>query len=161
MASDTCGSIRIPAANNNLFGLRGTLGLSSRTGIIPLSHTQDIGGLLARTVADPLLLDATAQTRDPHHGGSPRLAAEDLPKARSRRIEGRAHRRAGRISARRPKTKGVGYRAPGPGPDEGPGRRDRRGHHPRTGRRSRRVEPDQPEFKTDLIHYLAQSPTPP
>ncbi|MCC7180843.1 MAG: amidase [Acidobacteria bacterium] len=60
MASDTCGSIRIPAANNNLFGLRGTLGLSSRTGIIPLSHTQDVGGPLARTVADlALLLDAT------------------------------------------------------------------------------------------------------
>ena len=60
MASDTCGSIRIPAANNNLFGLRGTLGLSSRTGIIPLSHTQDIGGPLARTVTDlALLLDAT------------------------------------------------------------------------------------------------------
>jgi len=60
MASDTCGSIRIPAANNNLFGLRGTLGLSSRTGIIPLSHTQDIGGPLARSVTDlALLLDAT------------------------------------------------------------------------------------------------------
>jgi Asp-tRNA(Asn)/Glu-tRNA(Gln) amidotransferase A subunit family amidase len=60
MASDTCGSIRIPAANNNLFGLRGTAGLSSRTGIIPLSHTQDIGGPLARTVTDlALMLDAT------------------------------------------------------------------------------------------------------
>jgi Asp-tRNA(Asn)/Glu-tRNA(Gln) amidotransferase A subunit family amidase len=60
MASDTCGSIRIPAANNNLFGLRGTAGLSSRTGIIPLSHTQDIGGPLARTVVDlALMLDAT------------------------------------------------------------------------------------------------------
>jgi amidase len=60
MGSDTCGSIRIPSANNNLVGLRGTLGLSSRRGIIPLSHTQDIGGPLARTVADlALLLDAT------------------------------------------------------------------------------------------------------
>jgi Asp-tRNA(Asn)/Glu-tRNA(Gln) amidotransferase A subunit family amidase len=60
MASDTCGSIRIPAANNNLFGLRGTAGLSSRTGIIPLSHTQDIGGPLARTVTDlAVMLDAT------------------------------------------------------------------------------------------------------
>ncbi|MDH4065549.1 MAG: amidase family protein, partial [Acidobacteriota bacterium] len=60
MASDTCGSIRIPAANNNLFGLRGTRGLSSRAGIIPLSHTQDIGGPLARSVTDlALLLDAT------------------------------------------------------------------------------------------------------
>jgi amidase len=60
MGSDTCGSIRIPAANNNLFGLRGTMGLSSRTGIIPLSHTQDIGGPLARTVSDlAIMLDAT------------------------------------------------------------------------------------------------------
>jgi amidase len=60
MGSDTCGSIRIPSANNNLFGLRGTAGLSSRTGIIPLSHTQDIGGPLARTVSDlAIMLDAT------------------------------------------------------------------------------------------------------
>src|SRR5262245_53141564 len=60
MGSDTCGSIRIPSANNNLFGLRGTHGLSSRAGIVPLSHTQDIGGPLARTVTDlTLMLDAT------------------------------------------------------------------------------------------------------
>lgn len=60
MGSDTCGSIRIPAGANNLFGLRGTLGLSSRAGIIPLSHSQDIGGPLARTVLDLVtMLDAT------------------------------------------------------------------------------------------------------
>ena len=60
MGTDTCGSIRNPSADNNLFGLRGTLGLSSRDGIIPLSHTQDIGGPLARTVTDlMLMLDAT------------------------------------------------------------------------------------------------------
>jgi Asp-tRNA(Asn)/Glu-tRNA(Gln) amidotransferase A subunit family amidase len=60
MGSDTCGSIRIPSAHNNLFGLRGTPGLSSRSGIIPLSHTQDIGGPLARSVADlAIMLDAT------------------------------------------------------------------------------------------------------
>jgi len=50
--SDTCGSIRIPSAFGSLFGLRPTQGLISRTGIIPLSHTQDIGGPLARTVTD-------------------------------------------------------------------------------------------------------------
>jgi amidase len=60
MGSDTCGSIRIPAAHNNLVGLRGTQGLSSRRGIIPLSHTQDIGGPLARSVTDlAIVLDAT------------------------------------------------------------------------------------------------------
>ena len=60
MGSDTCGSIRIPSAHNNLVGLRGTSGLSSRDGVVPLSHTQDIAGPLVRNVTDlALLLDAT------------------------------------------------------------------------------------------------------
>jgi amidase len=52
LGTDTCGSIRIPAAFNNLVGLRGTQGLTSRRGIVPLSSTQDIGGPLARSVMD-------------------------------------------------------------------------------------------------------------
>jgi Asp-tRNA(Asn)/Glu-tRNA(Gln) amidotransferase A subunit family amidase len=60
MGTDTCGSIRIPAAHNNLWGLRPTMGLSSRAGIIPLSHSQDVAGPLARSVADlAVMLDAT------------------------------------------------------------------------------------------------------
>lgn len=60
MGSDTCGSIRIPSAFQNLMGLRGTQGLSSRDGIFPLSSTQDIGGPLTRTVTDlAIMLDAT------------------------------------------------------------------------------------------------------
>jgi Asp-tRNA(Asn)/Glu-tRNA(Gln) amidotransferase A subunit family amidase len=68
MGSDTCGSIRIPAANQNLVGLRGTHGLSSRSGVMPLSSTQDIAGPLARTVTDlAIMLDATvgADPADP------------------------------------------------------------------------------------------------
>ena len=58
--SDTCGSIRIPSAVHNLFGLRPTKGLSSIAGIVPLSHTQDVGGPIARSVRDlALALDAT------------------------------------------------------------------------------------------------------
>ena len=49
MGSDTCGSIRIPSAHHALVGLRGTRGLASGDGIIPLSTTQDIGGPLARS----------------------------------------------------------------------------------------------------------------
>ena len=60
MGSDTCGSIRIPSAHHALVGLRGTRGLASGDGIIPLSTTQDIGGPLARSVEDlALALDAT------------------------------------------------------------------------------------------------------
>jgi len=58
--SDTCGSIRIPSAFGALFGLRPSIGMVSRTGIVPLSHSQDIGGPLARTVTDlAIALDAT------------------------------------------------------------------------------------------------------
>lgn len=60
MGSDTCGSIRIPAAYQGLFGMRGTAGLSSRAGVVPLSSTQDEAGPLARTVTDlAIMLDAT------------------------------------------------------------------------------------------------------
>ncbi len=60
MGSDTCGSIRIPSAHHALVGLRGTRGLASGDGIVPLSTTQDIGGPLARSVADlAVVLDAT------------------------------------------------------------------------------------------------------
>ncbi|MFU8813725.1 MAG: amidase [Pseudomonadales bacterium] len=68
LGSDTCGSIRIPAAFNNLVGLRSTQGLLSRRGIVPLSHTQDIGGPLSRSVTDlALALDALVgvDARDP------------------------------------------------------------------------------------------------
>jgi Asp-tRNA(Asn)/Glu-tRNA(Gln) amidotransferase A subunit family amidase len=58
--SDTCGSIRIPAAFGSLFGLRPTMGLFSRDGIVPLALTQDVPGPLARTVSDLAIgLDAT------------------------------------------------------------------------------------------------------
>ena len=73
MGSDTCGSIRIPAARNNLVGLRGTQGLSSRHGIVPLSSTQDIGGPITRSVADlAIMLDATigSDAKDPQTRGA-------------------------------------------------------------------------------------------
>ncbi|MEX1197381.1 MAG: amidase family protein [Pseudohongiellaceae bacterium] len=60
MGSDTCGSIRIPAAFNNLVGLRPTKGLSSIYGVMPLAHTQDVAGPLARSVEDlAIVLDLT------------------------------------------------------------------------------------------------------
>lgn len=56
--SDTCGSIRIPSAFNNLIGLRPSKGLSSIYGVLPLSHTQDVAGPLARSAEDlAIILD--------------------------------------------------------------------------------------------------------
>ena len=50
--SDTVNSIRSPASANALVGIRPTKGLLSRTGILPVSETQDAVGPIARTVAD-------------------------------------------------------------------------------------------------------------
>jgi Asp-tRNA(Asn)/Glu-tRNA(Gln) amidotransferase A subunit family amidase len=78
--SDTCGSIRIPATLNNLFGLRPTKGLSSIDGIIPLSHTQDVGGPLARTATDLAIgLDATVGP-DPADPFTRVLAERSVPR---------------------------------------------------------------------------------
>lgn len=52
VGTETSGSIINPAAQNSLVGLKPTIGLISRKGIIPLSHTQDTAGPLARTVED-------------------------------------------------------------------------------------------------------------
>ncbi len=80
MGSDTCGSIRIPASHNNLVGLRPTKGLSSIAGIVPLSHTQDVGGPLARSVTDlAIVLDATIGP-DPDDPATAVLEGRELPR---------------------------------------------------------------------------------
>lgn len=78
--SDTCGSIRYPSAFNSLVGLRPTEGLVSRTGIVPLSRTQDTGGPMARTVTDlAIALDATAGP-DPADSVTLRLGDRPVPR---------------------------------------------------------------------------------
>jgi amidase len=52
IGTDTVNSIRSPASANNIVGIRPTLGLVSRAGVIPYSFTQDAAGPLARTVTD-------------------------------------------------------------------------------------------------------------
>ena len=57
--TDTGGSIRIPSSYNQLVGVRPTVGLASRDGIVPLALTQDTGGPIARSVTDAAVaLDA-------------------------------------------------------------------------------------------------------
>jgi amidase len=57
--TDTGGSIRIPSTYNQLVGIRPTVGLASRDGIIPLALSQDTGGPIARSVTDAAVaLDA-------------------------------------------------------------------------------------------------------
>ena len=61
IGTDTVNSIRSPASANSLVGIRPTIGLVSRAGIIPVSSTQDTAGPIARTVEDAAkMLDAIA-----------------------------------------------------------------------------------------------------
>lgn len=60
IGEDTGGSIRLPASFNNLFGIRVTPGLLSRTGMSPLVASQDTPGPMARTAKDlAYVLDVT------------------------------------------------------------------------------------------------------
>jgi amidase len=56
IGTETDGSIVSPASANSLVGIKPTLGLISRAGIIPISHSQDTAGPMARTVAEAALL---------------------------------------------------------------------------------------------------------
>jgi amidase len=56
VGTETNGSIICPATRNGVVGIKPTLGLISRSGIIPIAHTQDTAGPMARTVADAAIL---------------------------------------------------------------------------------------------------------
>jgi Asp-tRNA(Asn)/Glu-tRNA(Gln) amidotransferase A subunit family amidase len=87
--TDTCGSIRIPAAQNALFGLRPTHGqLASLEGIAPLCLAQDTVGPLARTAHDLALgLDAISDPSATAAGFAERLDPKALEGARIGRLD--------------------------------------------------------------------------
>jgi amidase len=65
VGTETDGSVVSPANANGLVGLKPTVGLLSRSGIIPISHTQDTAGPMARTVRDAALLLGALAGPDP------------------------------------------------------------------------------------------------
>ncbi|KIL34356.1 amidase [Cohnella kolymensis] len=56
IGTETSGSIISPASQNFLVGIKPTIGLVSRSGIIPITHSQDSAGPMARTVADAAII---------------------------------------------------------------------------------------------------------
>jgi amidase len=65
VGTETDGSIVCPASANGVVGIKPTVGLVSRAGIIPISHTQDTAGPLCRTVADAAALLSALAGPDP------------------------------------------------------------------------------------------------
>ncbi len=65
LGSDTGNSIRGPSAHNSLVGIRSTMGLTSRAGVVPLSNSADIAGPMARTVTDAVAVFQVVAGEDP------------------------------------------------------------------------------------------------
>ena len=83
VGTETNGSIICPAVTNGVVGLKPTVGLISRSGIIPISHTQDTAGPMTRTVADAAaMLNAMAGTdpADPVTADADKRRAKDYTK---------------------------------------------------------------------------------
>jgi len=76
LGTETDGSIVCPANANGVVGIKPTVGLTSRAGVVPISHTQDTIGPHGRTVADAAATLGVIQSRnfdgrDPATGGVP------------------------------------------------------------------------------------------
>ncbi|MCC2683144.1 MAG: amidase [Paenibacillaceae bacterium] len=78
VGTETSGSILNPARKNSVVGLKPTVSLVSRAGIVPISYTQDIAGPIARTVEDAAILLGV-------------LAGEDPSDASTGQSQGKAH----------------------------------------------------------------------
>src|SRR6267378_1144208 len=65
VGTETDGSIVCPSGANSLVGLKPTLGLISRSGVIPIAHTQDTAGPMCRTVTDAAILLGALAGADP------------------------------------------------------------------------------------------------
>ena len=65
IGTETDGSIVCPSSANGIVGIKPTVGLTSRSGIIPISHSQDGAGPMARTVTDAAILLGALTGVDP------------------------------------------------------------------------------------------------
>jgi amidase len=118
VGTETDGSIISPAAANGIVGIKPTLGLVSRGGVIPISHSQDTAGPMARTVADAAALltvlagtdarDAATQDASPRAADYTRhLDANALRGARIGVVRGQFGGRNDLVSAEIEKALGV------------------------------------------------------
>jgi len=65
IGTETDGSVVCPSSANSLVGIKPTVGLISRAGIIPIAHSQDTAGPMARTVSDAVILLGILASQDP------------------------------------------------------------------------------------------------
>jgi amidase len=79
VGSETDGSVVCPSSANGLAGMKPTVGLVSRSGIIPISHTQDTSGPMARTVRDVAIMLSAMAGADPEDKATAASAGKIQP----------------------------------------------------------------------------------
>ncbi|MEL7296944.1 MAG: amidase [Pseudomonadota bacterium] len=79
VGTETDGSIVCPSAINGIVGIKPTLGLVSRTGIIPLAHSQDTAGPMAANVKDAALMLSVMAGSDPSDPATAEMPIGILP----------------------------------------------------------------------------------
>ena len=92
VGTETDGSIICPAQTNGIVGIKPTLGLLSRSGIIPIAHSQDTPGPMARTVADAAAL-LSAMTGVDAQDSATKLALPKKHRDNVSRVEGASAKR--------------------------------------------------------------------
>jgi len=83
LGSDTGNSIRGPSAHTALVGIRSTMGLTSRAGVIPLSYLADIAGPMARTMEDAVAVFQAIVGEDPEDPVTARSHGRPIPNYRA------------------------------------------------------------------------------
>jgi len=76
VGTETDGSVTCPASINGLVGIKPTIGLVSRAGIIPIAHSQDTAGPMTRTVLDAAVLLTAMRGPDPRDPVTERSAGK-------------------------------------------------------------------------------------
>ena len=76
VGTETDGSIVCPSSVNGIVGIKPTVGLVSRSGVVPVSHSQDTPGPMARTVADAAALLTALARADPRDAATARARVE-------------------------------------------------------------------------------------
>ena len=92
LGTETIGSVVSPASVNGVVGIKPSVGLVSRTGIVPISHTLDTAGPMARNVADAAVLLSVMAGLDPADGtteaGTAYFDRDFVPAVEGNRLQG-------------------------------------------------------------------------
>ena len=97
IGTETDGSVVCPAAYNGVVGIKPTVGLVSRTGIIPIAAAQDTAGPMTRTVADAAYLLTAMVSKDHADPGTENQPNEKIPYEKHLKKEGLVGKRIGVI----------------------------------------------------------------